>query len=441
MNILVHAYQVSPYKGSEFSVAWNYIINMSKNHNLYVVCGQSSYYMGDFTDLIDYLHNNDMKNVQFFMVKPSRVVKLLNLYCPISFTSPTFYLAYQRWQKEIYHLLKRNVELINNIDIIHFLGPIGYREPGYLQLFPKPYIWGPVGGLNNINPVFIKNYSSLFNKTKALLKNFINNLQIHYSYRVSKAIKESDVILAATKKQQEIIKINFRRDDVLYLTENKILDIPYSDIIEEYINKKYVNLINRNDKLKIVWIGSLIDRKMPKLVIDIAEKITNNKEILFVMIGDGYLKEYLKTEIGKKNLNNRIKLLGNLSRQDVLHHLKEAHLHLLTSSMEGNATVLWESLSLYTPTISLNHCGMADTICDNCGIKIDIGSYNEIVNNFVYYINKIIENPQYLKSLAVGCSHCADKFTWNQQISSWEIYYKTAKQRYNMKSKKISNID
>ena len=51
MNILVHAYQTAPNMGSEFSVAWNYIMQMSKKHNLYVLVGQTSYFMNDFSNL------------------------------------------------------------------------------------------------------------------------------------------------------------------------------------------------------------------------------------------------------------------------------------------------------------------------------------------------------------------------------------------------------
>lgn len=51
MKILVHTFWLSPYRGSEFAVAWDYITTMSKYHELFVICGSSSYTLGDFTDL------------------------------------------------------------------------------------------------------------------------------------------------------------------------------------------------------------------------------------------------------------------------------------------------------------------------------------------------------------------------------------------------------
>ena len=41
MNILVLAAFISPTKGSEYSVAWNYVKHMSKYNNLTVVYGAS----------------------------------------------------------------------------------------------------------------------------------------------------------------------------------------------------------------------------------------------------------------------------------------------------------------------------------------------------------------------------------------------------------------
>lgn len=46
MNILVLAYLLSPSKGSEYSVAWNYVTHMSKKNNLTVLYGASGNQMG-----------------------------------------------------------------------------------------------------------------------------------------------------------------------------------------------------------------------------------------------------------------------------------------------------------------------------------------------------------------------------------------------------------
>ena len=47
-TILLLAYAVSPTKGSEYAVAWNFITQMSKSNRLLVLYGKSDRAMGNF---------------------------------------------------------------------------------------------------------------------------------------------------------------------------------------------------------------------------------------------------------------------------------------------------------------------------------------------------------------------------------------------------------
>ena len=55
-NIIVIAYQLNPFRGSECSVAWDYIVNMSKNHRLTVLFGSSEEFhmIGNTKSMMDY---------------------------------------------------------------------------------------------------------------------------------------------------------------------------------------------------------------------------------------------------------------------------------------------------------------------------------------------------------------------------------------------------
>ena len=69
-HILVLAYAISPYKGSEFSVAWNYVKNMSKDNKLTVLYGTSDEHMGEVQSMERFLRDNQLDNVTFVPVKP-----------------------------------------------------------------------------------------------------------------------------------------------------------------------------------------------------------------------------------------------------------------------------------------------------------------------------------------------------------------------------------
>lgn len=48
--------------------------------------------------------------------------------------------------------------------------------------------------------------------------------------------------------------------------------------------------------------------------------------------------------------------------QKAVEMFKNAHMHIITSISEGNATTIWEAMSYGVPTLSFDHCGMLDTL-------------------------------------------------------------------------------
>ena len=67
-NILVLAYQLSPTKGSEYSVAWNYVIRMSKYNRLTVLYGASGEHLGDCSEMEEFAQTNILPNVTFICI-------------------------------------------------------------------------------------------------------------------------------------------------------------------------------------------------------------------------------------------------------------------------------------------------------------------------------------------------------------------------------------
>ena len=90
-----------------------------------------------------------------------------------------------------------------------------------------------------------------------------------------------------------------------------------------------------------------------------------------------------------------------------------AHLHVITSVSEGNPTTIWEAMSYGVPTMSFDHCGMHDTICDKCGIRIPIAKrYDDCVSSIAHNIDVLLEYPERFYQLAKGTIECAKKYTW-----------------------------
>lgn len=417
-NILVLAYCISPTRGSEYAVAWNYITNMSKYHRLTVLYNTSGDHMGDTTEIEEFCAKSPFQNVHFIPVYSTKITIILNYLNRHNILPFTFYLAFKKWQKEAYKTAKQIVSK-DSFDLIHFLGPIGYREPGYLWKLDLPYIWGPIAGMNNYPIELLKATYSFKGKLFFLLRTFINNIQLRASFRVKNALKKSNVLLTATtENQKRLLKVHHAQS--IWLPENGI-----NGIIQKNSNKKF------NDEIiHLAWIGRVDDYKAIILLIDAFKNLSQNNLLLHV-IGDGPIKNNMEQYAIKKEVNHLIKWHGKVARSEVFTILAQTHLHVITSLGEANTTVIWEAMSLGIPTMTLDHCGMHDVVCEKCGFKIPIISYSQVINDITKKLNEIMLNPQILRDLSEGVLECAQNFHWDKREAFWNDIYDLAIKNYH----------
>ncbi|WP_300133103.1 glycosyltransferase [uncultured Barnesiella sp.] len=399
-NILVLAYQLSPTKGSEYSVAWNYVIRMSKYNRLTVLYGASGEHLGDCSEMEEFAQTNILPNVTFICIKPSNWTNALNWCNRHNFLNYTFYIAYRSWQKQVYKVVKKLVQN-EKFDLIHFVGPIGYREPGYLWKIDLPYIWGPIGGANKASVILLSK-SPISAKLKFLIRNLLNELQLKYSLRLKKALTRTDLLLTAISENQKIFKIRFNKNSI-YLPENSIATNIYLNTL------KFENCT----RYRIIVIGRLEAGKVVNILLEALTMIKNKEKVVVDIVGDGPERHSLESFAQKHQLQSIIKWHGKLPREKAIELFNSAHLHVITSAKEGNPTTIWEAMSYGVPTMSFDHCGMHDTICDRCGILIPIHSYEQCVNDLADKIDGLLEHPDRFEQLANGVIECAQKFTWN----------------------------
>ena len=400
-NILILSYQLSPTKGSEYSVAWNYVIRMSKHCNLTVLYGASGDHIGDCEEMEHFASKTDLKNVKFICVKPNQWTNLLNWFNRHDFFKYTFYWAYKAWQKQVYDIAK-NLIKNNHFDLIHFIGPIGYREPGYLWKLGLPYIWGPIGGSNNTNTILQK-HTSIPARFKFWLRNRINEVQLRKNRRLKLALKNTHLLLTATTENQNNFEKIWNKKSI-YLPENSI-------VTNISLNTKKFE----TNKYHFIIVGSLIERKAVHILLEALVQV-HHKELLVVdIVGDGPMRTPLETFSREQCLLNFIKWHGQLPRGEAVKIFNSAHMHIITSLSEANTSVIWEAMSYGVPTMSFDHCGMHDTICDKCGIKIPIRTYEQCVSDLAKNIDYLLEHSEKFEQLAYGVLECAKKYTWNDR--------------------------
>lgn len=198
--------------------------------------------------------------------------------------------------------------------------------------------------------------------------------------------------------QQSIQKYWKKNTSVLYLGVNPIGDIPRT----------------RKRIQTVVWIGSIIDRKRPKYLLECAKAFP---QLQFVMIGDGDKQSEVKNIIQSENLLN-VSCLGRISNDKVYDKLKKADLLLMTSDKEGLPKVIGEAMISGVPAIYIDECYKVDYVVS--------GENGYAVPNLEQMLEKIqylLDNPEKYQRMSEQAYQTIQMYTWGNLIKDYERYF------------------
>ncbi|MGR5078504.1 glycosyltransferase [Photobacterium swingsii] len=408
-KVLILAYAISPTRGSEYNVGWNYIKQIAKFCQVDVLYGASGDHIGDTEELDNYLEKKQLKNINFIKVSPDSLCNFLNYPNKMGFGF-FFYLAFARWQKLALYKAKERHK-IENYSITHHLNPIGFREPGYLYRLGVPHIWGPIGGANTVDFRLLKNYS-IKNKILAVLKNTVNEFQLKKSKRVKEAINASSALLFSTLENMDKFKSHH---GVMgsYLPEQAIEDVNVN--IQDKV-------FSSSDGLNLIFVGSVCKRKNLDFLFRVLSLIKDDVNVSLDIVGKGSEEENLKAFAKSLGLN-KVNWHGHLPRERVKELMFASDLMCLCSTSEANTSVVFEAFSMALPTISLKQNGMADTLNES-GFLINMANYETMVNQYSTKLKEIAENKSLLTKAKEKIISYRSVHTWDARGRELEEIYK-----------------
>ena len=389
MKILINCYACSPYKGSEPGMGWNFIKSLCRLHELHIIT--ESKFQQDLNQYFEE-HPEEKPFYHFYFIEKERHKKLRKIW------PPSYYWFYKAWQKKAL-ILAKTLDQKENFDVIHQLNMVGYREPGYFYKLNKPLVWGPIGGMC-ISPWCLLPSTGIYGTLYYGFRNLINIYQMHFKTRVRSFAKSSSAIISATQDNHDGILKRWGKESII---------IPEVGMLEDK-QKKQISP-RSNNILKIAWSGQHTPGKALNLLLE-AISISNLKDnIELHVIGQGKYTLRWKRLAKRYHLNNII-WHGWVKREEAISIMKECNLFCITSIADLTSTVLLEALSYGLPVIALNHCGFSNVITIDCGIKIDIHSKKQVVNDFAQAIKTIYNNEEWRIQMSQNALKLASDFTW-----------------------------
>lgn len=400
MKILINCYACSPYKGSEPGMGWNFIKSLCRLHELHIIT--ESKFQQDLNQYFEE-HPEEKPFYHFYFIEKERHKKLRKIW------PPSYYWFYKAWQKKAL-ILAKTLDQKENFDVIHQLNMVGYREPGYFYKLNKPLVWGPIGGMC-ISPWCLLPSTGIYGTLYYGFRNLINIYQMHFKTRVRSFAKSSSAIISATQDNHDGILKRWGKESII---------IPEVGMLEDK-QKKQISP-RSNNILKIAWSGQHTPRKALNLLLE-AISISNLKDnIELHVIGQGKYTLRWKRLAKRYHLNNII-WHGWVKREEAISIMKECNLFCITSIADLTSTVLLEALSYGLPVIALNHCGFSNVITIDCGIKIDIHSKKQVVNDFAQAIKTIYNNEEWRIQMSQNALKRASDFTWEEKATQIDNIY------------------
>lgn len=404
LNVLINAYAVSPNWGSEQGMGWNWVVNLAKFCRLDVITE------GEWRDDIEMALNSlpQRENITFHYLPVSPEIRKMCW----NQGDWRFYYYYRKWQKRALDCA-REIIADHQIDVIHQLNMVGFREPGYLwKIKGIPFVWGPVGGMELMPMEYLRGVSAkqrYFN----IIKNRINKFQYTHSSRVKAAINRANVLISAVKGVQDVIKNVHHKESVLINETGVKID---SSVVKKPCEK--------DASLKIIWVGKFDFRKqLPLALRAVAALGKHDVELHICGAGSEAVVEEMKKIAEAVGIADQCFWHGNVPNAEVKRMMADSDLMLFTSIMEATSTVVLEAISVGLPVVCFNACGFGPIVDDFAGITVELSDPNKSVRDFADVLGRIYDDRTILDKISQDIIANRESLTWDSKaVKTVELY-------------------
>ena len=189
--------------------------------------------------------------------------------------------------------------------------------------------------------------------------------------------------------------------------------IIYNPISEKYVCGK--GLETKKENL-LISVGRLSPQKNQKMMIDgFSDFLTQYPNFRLEIYGEGEIHEELVSYIKKKNLEEKVLLMGRCNNlQDVL---PKAKIFVMTSDYEGMSNAMVEALYIGLPVVTTAVSGTEELIVNGeNGMVIPIGDKDA----FTKAIINLAGDEKCLENMASNAVKIRDKVQLSSIIPQWK---------------------
>jgi glycosyltransferase involved in cell wall biosynthesis len=414
-KVLILAAVCHPDQGSEPGLGWNWSVRISEHHDVTVVTGD---FEGSREAILARLGRDPAlaARIRFeflpWFEAPTTGVSawLWNYYQPI------YYAAYERWMRQAFVTARRLVEEEGGFDLCHQLNMIGFREPGYLWQLPLPFVWGPVGGTQNV-PWGMLGSLGPVEGLRHLSRNVINEFQKRFSSRCRRALARSSGVIAVASDTAETLKR-------LHGVDSEV--IPAAFGIARHARAR---VREPAGPLRFVYTGQHFSRKGVPFALEALAQLDRSWAWTLDILGDGLMTPSWQGLVRRLGLADRVTFHGFVTRERLFELLDQGDVYVFPSLLEGWPASVAEALSLGLPVVTTDHQGMRDMVTPDCGLLVDPSRRTRLVDGLRDAFERLTADPGLVTRLSASALRRADEISPERQIPAVLRMYERALQR------------
>jgi glycosyltransferase involved in cell wall biosynthesis len=402
VKVLACAYACNPLHGSEDGVGWGWINAIARNHEVWVLT--DGVYRSDI-EAVTGRSSDRYGNLHFVYVPRRRWLTLEKLW------PPAYLATYRIWQRDAYRVARELHEKVR-FDLVHVVTFVGFRIPGPFFRLDVPFVWGPIGGLENTRWRFLPwlgPYGALY----YACRNIVNTLHKRFLPLPKQAFRAArGGIIAATSAIQREIRRWYGEDSVVICE----VGIP-PEVAREHSRR------NPDEPLRLCWSGLHLPGKALPLLLEALARVSPRVKWRLDILGAGPCMEKWRRRARRLRIDGNCHWHGQVPRAQALEIVGDSHVFVTTSVKDLTSTVVVEALAQGVPVVCPDHCGFSDAVDESCGLKLPVDAPRKFIAALSLAIERLYGDEALRSRLAAGAISRVHMFSWEEKASRLNAIY------------------
>lgn len=410
-TVLMTAYAVNPYKGSEDGMGWNFILQAARFQRVIAVTRR----------------NNGPHIVRYLAENPAEAARAANVEFRY-FDLP----AWTRWWKKgpllslVYFYLwqlglalwLRTRRLHRRVDVVHNLNFHNDWTPSFLWLLGRPLVWGPIGHHPPIPASHLARYgAAAFVKDRLIgsLKHVFWNLD-PFLWVTRRA---ADRVLC----MNSAVAPRLGRPAADYeIVPSVAVDLPAASFHDQ------AKALPSAD-FTVMIAARMVPLKGFDMVILAFARFYHalpaaaRPRVRLLLIGSGPEEARLHGLVAASGIGGCTRHRPWLAREELLTVYRQASVFFFPSH-EGAGMVVAEAMSYGVPVLCYQNEGPGELTPPDSALKVPYDTFEQNVTDFAERLTALHRRPQLLVSEAVLCRrHVARHHTWARRGQQLQRVY------------------